>query len=628
MLSNDDRDLQISNLKSTHAILLSSCRSTDHGTNTISLFFLLTRALFLRAFRSRQPSEIGYCIKYLRYLRGLPIEAFGVAHRDVTLWLVHSLAFLVRLEPENAIQDVEDMSILGLELLSSDLSEEDLKTAFAHFSSAILLYNAYSSSRSPQAVLEFLRSANHVPQQVIECLREANTRLPDSQDISFVLSISLSSRFRVTSSNDDYEDAMALFDKIIASHSPADVPNKYVRDSLSLSATISKFRYFLYVKPEHLEEAIFRTRARLNTVSFEDPECGGIIQSLIELEMTRMKEFGDTNGSPEAHTSNLEVVDLWSPSSHHLIASLSELSAIKSPSMMVEAGIRHLKVLDSMVRIANIPGIDEAVKYCRLLLTSLRQCPDDARIMAHSAIVMSGKLLCHAFGLTKNPEYLDESIELYRGILKIPHAQHFHFSAIEGLLLSLMSRLALSMNREDYDHMMELFPIAVNDTVNSKPVVPNQFKIACQWARWACLLGHSSTLTVFKKAISLMQETLIFHPTLDIQHLQLICMCDDIENLPLDYASYQVHIGQLTQAVETLEQGRGLLWSEMQGLQTSTDQLRTADSCLAEKFTALSQDLEALTMSVSLNVWMNNCELMELNNNDGFCPQETKNPFK
>jgi len=184
------------------------------------------------------------------------------------------------------------------------------------------------------------------------------------------------------------------------------------------------------------------------------------------------------------------------------------------------------------------------------------------------------------------------------------------------------------MNREDYDHMMELFPIAVNDTVNSKPVVPNQFKIACQWARWACLLGHSSTLTVFKKAISLMQETLIFHPTLDIQHLQLICMCDDIENLPLDYASYQVHIGQLTQAVETLEQGRGLLWSEMQGLQTSTDQLRTADSCLAEKFTALSQDLEALTMSVSLNVWMNNCELMELNNNDGFCPQETKNPFK
>jgi len=139
------------------------------------------------------------------------------------------------------IQDVEDMSILGLELLSSDLSEEDLKTAFAHFSSAILLYNAYSLSRSPQAVLEFLRSANHIPQQVIECLHEANTHLPDTQDISFMLSISLSSCFHVTLSNDDYEGAMALFDKIIASHSPADVPNKYVRDSLSLSVTISKF---------------------------------------------------------------------------------------------------------------------------------------------------------------------------------------------------------------------------------------------------------------------------------------------------------------------------------------------------------------------------------------------------
>lgn len=56
----------------------------------------------------------------------------------------------------------------------------------------------------------------------------------------------------------------------------------------------------------------------------------------------------------------------------------------------------------------------------------------------------------------------------------------------------------------------------------------------------------------------------------------------------------------------------------MRGLRTSTDQLRIADSCLAEKFTALSQDLEALTTSVSLNVWMNNRELIELNNDDGF----------
>jgi len=66
--------------------------------------------------------------------------------------------------------------------------------------------------------------------------------------------------------------------------------------------------------------------------------------------------------------------------------------------------------------------------------------------MAHSAIVMSGKLLCHAFRLTKNPEYLDKSIELYWGILKIPHAQHFHFSAIEGLLLSLIVKASTGLD--------------------------------------------------------------------------------------------------------------------------------------------------------------------------------------
>ena len=43
--------------------------------------------------------------------------------------------------------------------------------------------------------------------------------------------------------------------------------------------------------------------------------------------------------------------------------------------------------------------------------------------------------------------------------------------------------------------------------------------------------------------MSLMQEALIFAPTLEIQHSHLVMMCYDIEKLPLDYASYLVHIG-------------------------------------------------------------------------------------
>jgi len=103
-----------------------------------------------------------------------------------------------------------------------------------------------------------------------------------------------------------------------------------------------------------------------------------------------------------------------------------------------------------------------------------------------------------------------------------------------------------------------------------------------------------------------MQDSLAFAPTLDIQHFRLVAIRDCVEILPLAYASYQINIGQLKKAIETLEQGRGLLWSEIRGLRTSVDRLHVINSPLAEKFTALNRELEVLTMSVSPGVWMNN----------------------
>ncbi|KAH9973624.1 hypothetical protein BJV74DRAFT_195586 [Russula compacta] len=81
-------------------------------------------------------------------------------------------------------------------------------------------------------------------------------------------------------------------------------------------------------------------------------------------------------------------------------------------------------------------------------------------------------------------------------------------------------------------------------------------------------------------------------------------MRDQYEKLPLDYASYLVQISQLKQAIETLEQGRGLLWSEMRGLRASIDQLRAVNLPLAEKFAAVNRDLEAVTISGSPVIWM------------------------
>jgi hypothetical protein len=55
--------------------------------------------------------------------------------------------------------------------------------------------------------------------------------------------------------------------------------------------------------------------------------------------------------------------------------------------------------------------------------------------------------------------------------------------------------------------------------------------------------------------MSLMQETLFFSPTLQIQHFRLVESLRKSEGMPSDYASYQIQGSRRKQTVETLERG-------------------------------------------------------------------------
>ena len=88
-------------------------------------------------------------------------------------------------------------------------------------------------------------------------------------------------------------------------------------------------------------------------------------------------------------------------------------------------------------------------------------------------------------------------------------------------------------------------------------------------------------------------------PTLEVQHRLLrVPWARKLSAIPLDYASYHIEMGSLERAVEILEQGRALLWSEMRGLRTTMDQLRASDhGILAERFVAISSELENIATS-------------------------------
>ena len=580
-LSGDERDLGTSILHSTHAILLPFPLSRK----MVSTFFFLTRTIFYRALKSKLPKDVACCLKYLYYMRNPSSKCPGVTHDKVIALLVRTLVLQKKLDPGTAMQCLEEMAVLCREQLSSNPFGPELNDTVELFAQAVL-------NNSDLLDLPL--------QPIIECLCEANARFPASRSVSMALSWSFRLRFILSHSNQDYEHAMASLDTIITSHSPAESPNKYLTDALAGAAQLAYDRFILYETLEHLEDAISRTRTHLISTPLEDPKHGDIIQVLEKLERRRLGNFGITHDLPEAHPNNPKTKLL--PPFPHLTASLAEINAADSSSRTMEDYVQHLDAVNSLNRITDRTNIDEAVKYCRLLLASLQQNPVHPTTVIDLIILGSSNFLYHAFTLTCTPEYLDKSIDVLQGMLKSLHSPWTQFHIILRLIRSLSFRFRLSKDRKAFDEMMELFPIAATNTYAKVTI---RFQVACQWAYRARISGHSSTSTAYESAISLMQEALTFAPTLEIQHSHLATMRDDIEKLPLDYASHLTDIGRLEDAIEALERGRGLLWSEMRGLRTSIDHLRTVGPILARKFAALNGDLEALTTSVSPMVWLN-----------------------
>ena len=206
-------------------------------------------------------------------------------------------------------------------------------------------------------------------------------------------------------------------------------------------------------------------------------------------------------------------------------------------------------------------------------------------------------LLYRAFKCTRKVQYLNEAISSARNGINAVDSLGGRPLLLHSLILFLSTHLELLHQEEDLRELMQLFPTAADHSLGG---LHGWLTDSFDWATIARRFRHPSALTAYDHAMSLFQDSLTFAPTLDKQHSRLVAT-RSLHTIPLDYASYHISTGNVEQAIVTLERGRGLLWSEMRGLRTSMDQIRLADSNLADKFSAVNQELKTLTLTFSLN---------------------------
>ena len=576
-------------------------------SNAFNLLFHLAHSLIQRSEEFDQFEGIKYPIKYLQFLRGSTLDSFGVSRDFVTTSLVRGLGIQVKAGYHGDLtRTIKEMVVLCRELLTSDFSAFFPTDAFRALSAA--------------ADAEFRRGLPiELLDEAVDCLRDAvKVCPPNSYRVFIALVEQLRSRFTKTGSLDDYEEATALLENILDPNRPGECPDS-IRVLASMLATHLAFARCSHFKnPEYSEVAISRLRAELSSPSIDTVlriQYSGMLSMLVK---DRFKDYSLSESLEEANSNSSQIVSLLSSQPLETYGMLlTEIEDVQKTYSMaaVQQKIQYLEELlsntspgteqhtkclghlaDSYVskfRRTNDPSdINESIKYARLRLDATH--PNDPwRVNPLSFLY---NILRLAFETSEKITYLNESITVGYDILELRTHQDVHFGTVEGLVLSLLRREKLLGRIEDRHEAIRLISLVINNPYAGEP---ERFQMSCRWTILARSIRHSTTLTAYKCAMSLMQSSLSFAPTVSVQHACLVALGENCQTMPLDYASYQINLGQFEEAVETLEQGRALLWSEMRGLRTPICQLIEEDSPLAKRFADINQELETMTISVT-----------------------------
>jgi CHAT domain-containing protein len=609
-LSQEKPDLNESIVHCTEAIFLPPVfRDGPHLNNVFQLLFQLAYALLERYDEFEQPEGVESSIEYLRYLRGLPLDSFDhrLPRNLVTTSLIRALSIQVRLDAGDGTRNIKEIVTLCHELLASDLSADFPVRAFRSLNLAV---NAEFVRGRPIQLLD----------KVIECLRDAMKVCPlGSYDVLYALANQLFTHFTKTHSNHDCEEATALLETILDDpNQPGECPGP-IRDLASALVTMIAFvRSTIFENPEYSEVTLSRLRTELTSSSVDEGFRVQIADLLATQARRRFRQYSLAESLEEANSYTSQVVDLSSSESLEKSGELFlESDAVRETysATVIQEKIQHFEELLSITppgteyhkeclihlanwyetnfyRTNNTSDIEASIKYSRLSLDATRS----SDLWRHNPLASLRNILFFAFEKTGEISYLNESITLSYDILELRSAQPFHFHVVQVLVQSLFTREKLLGRREDRHEAIRLMSSVVDDQYVREP---DRFRLSCRWAILARSIGHPTTVTAYESAMSLLQKSLSFAPTVSIQHTHLVAMGSDCQTMPLDYASYQIDLGRSEEAIETLEKGRALLWSEMRGLRTPMVQLIEGDSPLAKRFAEINQELEALTISIT-----------------------------
>lgn len=599
----------------TEVLLLPLDPRALHFSQFTKLFYKLACCLAFRFQLSRSPEDLEYAIKYYRHLLTLPRKAIVELNPlEILDNLTRLLADRVQSTTEAHPDHADEMVATLQKLASLDPSSEHIGSIAKSMGTILVArLSQYGPAEECERALGLLTDVEKV------CL------LPESSPDFYVIhGVALSIRFQQTSLYDHCRQAIAQFNKSLTLL-PSEHP---LRPLAKMGIAIVLHHRFTHDKQlKSLEESITHCRAALSLCPSGHllrPACLAALSTSLRW---RFAFFGSAEFWLEADACVDDALSQELPEPLRAV-----VASALDESNVFTGGFQRNDTLEGLMgeiehqrrRLASMPpGHPDQLDVLRALalvhgakfhhtkeLTDLEDeidhhsmalaaSPPDHYVRRMSLFSL-GKAFQKLFLYGEEPRSLEQSIRYCRDALALcPRGQMSRFEPLHALALSLGLRsLYPYAHREDLDESMALFRSALDDEEHAHPHA--KYEIASHWAACARAGKHPCTALAYQTAMSLMQSSLALGPTLPVQHRLLRDRWGSLAAVPLDCASYYIEVGALERAVESLEQGRALLWSEMRGFRTSMDRLRLSDgdtAALAERFVAVCEELEGIATS-------------------------------
>ncbi|KAH8111130.1 TPR-like protein [Phellopilus nigrolimitatus] len=458
-------------------------------------------------------------------------------------------------------------------------------------------------------------------EESITLYRVALDRLPPGQSdrsLSFSnLATAMSVRFKQTGRMEDLEESIALNRKALELCSPGHLGRS---SSLSNLAVAVRTRFEQTGRMKDLEESIALNRDSLGLRPPGHPDRPASFINLACAVRTRFEQTGQMEDLEESIALYRNALELLPPGHPAWSVLYSNIAAdvcvrFKQIGRMedLEASIALNRVALEMrppghpfrfASLNNLAGalstrfeqtgrmedLEESIAFHRdaLGLYPLGH-PDRSASLNNVAVA----LYIH-FEQTGQMVDLEQTITFYRDALDLhPSGHPGRSGSLSNLAEAMHTHFEQTGRIDDLEESLRLYEEGANHVFSN---TLTRLGVAVRWAALARSQSHTSTLKAYRLALSLLESSLVITPTVQMQH-KILSGKNGYPTLASDAASYAIENGEVAQAVEMLEQGRALIWSQMRGLRTPIEQLREVNKGLADRFLSTSRELESLATS-------------------------------